>query len=343
MSATHCHPPAKRRADSKNADLPKSRRVFPVLNDPLVRSSGGVAGRDDLYRRGLPCRLARRRASRRDIAYSSSPAALRASARSVKSSIDAIRAVHDVGVGSSDIARPVSRSGHDSPYRVGMEGEADASRLPASARGRAPADRHLGESGFDLPCRGTGLSSGRARSGCCAQRWWPRSDAPCPACIGYGDVTNKVRPREPLAPAPGVSATAVERREGLSPATPPNMSIGSRSELDGRVSFGEPAGLPALFDHDVAGVDLDDRLDGRILMAFKDRESTGMRPHVEVLVKIEVERFGAAFADALAYEPLARVAVAWALILDRFVYSTGKHLVRGHPAFTRVSHAMLLS
>ena len=91
--------------------------------------------------------------------------------------------------------------------------------------------------------------------------------------------------------------------------------------LAARLGFRDPARLAALFDHDVTGVDLDGRLDVRFLMPWEDDEPARMGSHACVLPDREVQYPAAIHADALAYEGVGRLSVAWALILDPVVYA----------------------
>ena len=72
--------------------------------------------------------------------------------------------------------------------------------------------------------------------------------------------------------------------------------------LAARVDFRDPSRLAALFDHDITGVDLDSRLDGRFLMPWKHDEPARMGSHACVLPDREVQCATAIHADALAYE-----------------------------------------
>ena len=96
--------------------------------------------------------------------------------------------------------------------------------------------------------------------------------------------------------------------------------------------------LSALFDHDITGVDLDSRLDGRFLMPWEHDKPARMGSHACVLPDREVQYPTAIHADALAYEGVGRLSVAWTLILDPFVYAPCQGLVLRHTALASIIH-----
>ncbi len=108
--------------------------------------------------------------------------------------------------------------------------------------------------------------------------------------------------------------------------------------LAARLGFRDPSRLAALFDHDITGVDLDSRLDGRFLMPWEYDEPARMGSHACVLPDREVQHPTAIHADALAYEGVGRLAVAWTLILDPFVYAPCQGLVLRHTALASIIH-----
>jgi hypothetical protein len=97
--------------------------------------------------------------------------------------------------------------------------------------------------------------------------------------------------------------------------------------------------LAALFDHDITGVDLDSRLDGRFLMPWEHDEPARMGSHACVLPDREVQYPTAIHADALAYEGVGRLSVAWTLILDPVVYAPCQGLVLRHTALASIIHS----
>ncbi len=109
--------------------------------------------------------------------------------------------------------------------------------------------------------------------------------------------------------------------------------------LAARLGFRDPARLAALFDHDITGVDLDRRLDGRFLMPREHDEPARMGSHARVLPDREVQRPAAIDADALAHERVGRLSVAWTLILDPVVYAPRQGLVLRHPALASIIHS----
>jgi hypothetical protein len=109
--------------------------------------------------------------------------------------------------------------------------------------------------------------------------------------------------------------------------------------LDARLGFRDPSSLAALFDHDITGVDLDSRLDGRFLMSWEHDEPARMGSHARVLPDREVQCPTAIHADALAYEGVGRLSVAWTLILDPVVYAPCQGLVLGHAALALIIHS----
>jgi hypothetical protein len=109
--------------------------------------------------------------------------------------------------------------------------------------------------------------------------------------------------------------------------------------LAARLGFREPSSLAALFNHDITGVDLDSRLDGRFLMPWKHDEPARMASYACVLPDREVQHPTAIHADALAYEGVGRLSVAWPLILDPVVYLPCQGLVLRHTALARVIHS----
>src|SRR4029077_18838629 len=79
--------------------------------------------------------------------------------------------------------------------------------------------------------------------------------------------------------------------------------------LAARLGFRDPSRLAALFDHDITGVDLDSRLDGRFLMPWKHNEPARMGSHACVLPDREVQYPTAIHTDALAHESVGRLSV----------------------------------
>ena len=109
--------------------------------------------------------------------------------------------------------------------------------------------------------------------------------------------------------------------------------------LAARLGFRDPSCLAALFDHDITGVDLDSRLDGRFLMPWEHDEPARMGSHACVLPDREVQYPTAIHADALAYEGVGRLSVAWTLILDPVVYAPCQGLVLRHTALASIIHS----
>jgi hypothetical protein len=108
--------------------------------------------------------------------------------------------------------------------------------------------------------------------------------------------------------------------------------------LAARLGFRHPPRVAALFDHDITGVDLDSGLDGRFLMPWKHDEPARMGSHAYVLGDREVQYPTAIYSDALAYEGVGRLSVAWTLILDPVVYAPRQGLVLRHPALASIIH-----
>src|SRR5437660_1056799 len=108
--------------------------------------------------------------------------------------------------------------------------------------------------------------------------------------------------------------------------------------LAARVGFRDSSRLAALFDHDITGVDLDSRLNGRFLMPWEHDEPARMGSHACVLLDREVQYPTAIHADALAYEGVGRLSVAWPLILDPVVYAPCQGLVLRHTALALIIH-----
>jgi hypothetical protein len=112
--------------------------------------------------------------------------------------------------------------------------------------------------------------------------------------------------------------------------------------LAARLGFCDPTGFAALFDYEIAGVDLDSRLDGRFLMPWEHEEPARMGSHACVLADREVQFTTAIRAHALADERVGRLAVAWALILDPVVYAPRQALVLRHAPRTLIIHAGII-
>ncbi len=108
--------------------------------------------------------------------------------------------------------------------------------------------------------------------------------------------------------------------------------------LAARLGFRDPARLAALFDHEITGVDLDGRLDGRFLVPWEHNEPARMGSHACVLPDREVQDPTAIHADALAYEAVGGLSVAWTLILDPVVYAPCQGLVLRHTALASIIH-----
>ena len=109
--------------------------------------------------------------------------------------------------------------------------------------------------------------------------------------------------------------------------------------LAARLGFRDPSRLAALFDHDITGVDLDSRLDGRFLMPWEHDELARMGSHACVLPDREVQYPTAIHAHALAYEGVGQLAVAGTLILDPVVYAACQGLVLRHTALALIIHS----
>lgn len=105
------------------------------------------------------------------------------------------------------------------------------------------------------------------------------------------------------------------------------------------LGFRDPSRLAALFDDDMTGVDLDDRLDRRFLMTWEHDESARMGSYACVLPDRQVQCSAAIDPDALAYEGVGRLSVAWTLILDPVVYASCQGLVLRHTALTLIIHS----
>src|SRR5437870_13214983 len=116
---------------------------------------------------------------------------------------------------------------------------------------------------------------------------------------------------------------------------------GGESELwlAARPGSRDPSRLAALFDHDVTGVDLDSRLDGRFLMPWEHDKPARVGSHACVLPDREVQYPTAIHADALAYEGVGRLSVAWTLMLDPFVDAPCQGLVLHHTALASIIHS----
>jgi hypothetical protein len=108
--------------------------------------------------------------------------------------------------------------------------------------------------------------------------------------------------------------------------------------LAARLGFRDPSRLAALFDHEITRVDLDRRLDGRFLMPWEHDEPTRMGSHACVLLDREVQYPTAIHADALAYEGVGRLAIAWTLILDLVVYAPCQGLVLRQTVLASIIH-----
>jgi hypothetical protein len=109
--------------------------------------------------------------------------------------------------------------------------------------------------------------------------------------------------------------------------------------LAARLGFRDPSQLSALFDHDITGMDLDSRLNGRFLMPWEHDESARTGSHACVRLYREVQYPTAIHADALAYEGVGRLSVAWTLILDPVVYAPCQGLVLRHTALALIIHS----
>ncbi len=134
-------------------------------------------------------------------------------------------------------------------------------------------------------------------------------------------------------------AVRPERRwvpDSASPAL--SHAANASCALAARLGFRDPSRLAALFDHDITGVDLDSRLDGRFLMPWEHDEPARMGSHACVLPDREVQHPTAIHADALAYEGVGRLSVAWTLILDPVVYAPCQGLVLRHTALALIIH-----
>ena len=110
--------------------------------------------------------------------------------------------------------------------------------------------------------------------------------------------------------------------------------------LTAGLGFRDPSRLAPLFDHDITGVDLDSRLDGRFLMPREHDEPARVGSHACVLRDREVQHATAIRADALAYEGVGRLSVAGTLILDPVVYAPCEGLVLRHTALALIVHSV---
>jgi hypothetical protein len=107
------------------------------------------------------------------------------------------------------------------------------------------------------------------------------------------------------------------------------------------IGFRDPSRLAVLFDHDITGVDLDSRLYGLFLMSWEHYEPARMGSDACVLADREVQHPTAIHADALAYEGVGRLSVAWTLILDPFVDAPCQGLVLRHTALALIVHSSI--
>src|SRR6202035_5878609 len=115
------------------------------------------------------------------------------------------------------------------------------------------------------------------------------------------------------------------------------------ARLPARVGFRDPSRLAALFDHDITGVDLDGRLDGRFLMPWEHDEAARVGSHPCVLLDREIQRAAAIHLDALADERVGGLSVARTLVLDPVVDAPRQGLVLRHTALALFIHSGLLS
>jgi hypothetical protein len=77
-------------------------------------------------------------------------------------------------------------------------------------------------------------------------------------------------------------------------------------------------------------------------MPWEHDEPAGMGPHADVFRDREVQYPAAIHAHALAYEGIRRLAVAWTLILDPFVYATCQGLVLRHTPLASIIHSAII-
>jgi len=120
------------------------------------------------------------------------------------------------------------------------------------------------------------------------------------------------------------------------------LTLGCRGRelwLAARLGFRDPSRLAALFDHEITGVDLDSRLDGRFLVPWEHDEPARMGSHACVLPDRKVQHSTAIHANALAYEGVGRLSVAGTLILDPVVYAPCEGLVLRHTALASIIHS----
>ncbi len=139
--------------------------------------------------------------------------------------------------------------------------------------------------------------------------------------------------------------TLSERHRALWNATPSAWALARHERepwLAARIGFRNPSRHPTLFDHDIPGVNLDSRLDVRLLMPWEYDEPARMGPHASVFRDLEVQYPAAVHANALAYEGIRRLAVAWTLILDPIVYATCQGLVLGQAPLALIIHSVII-
>ena len=144
--------------------------------------------------------------------------------------------------------------------------------------------------------------------------------------LGLEQATTTSSSRRPgrCGSAAAAGSPVRTRRTGCGCPTPGSAHPHAASVsgwLAARLGFGDPSRLAALFDHDVTGVDLDGRLDVRFLVPWEHDEPARMGSHACVLPDREVQHPTAIHADALAYEGVGGLSVAWTCILDPVVYA----------------------
>ena len=203
---------------------------------------------------------------------------------------------------------------------------AQAGRRGRAPRRAVPMSRRTRDEHGDL--RAYLHRAGRRHRG----RWTRRRVARARGATGSARARAEPRP-----------AVATGTRSQTSDADPRPLAIAparpGSSGLAARLGFRYPSRLAALFDHDITRMDLDSRLDGRFLMPWEHDEPARIGSHACVLLDREVQHPAAIDTDALAYEAVRRLAVAWTLILDPVVYAPCQGLVLRHTALARIIHS----
>src|SRR5258705_11694517 len=115
------------------------------------------------------------------------------------------------------------------------------------------------------------------------------------------------------------------------------MQCGLR--LAARTAFRDRSRLATLFDHDVTGIDLDGQLDRRFHMPWEHDEAARMGSDACVFPDREVQDPSAVDADALAYESVGGLSIAWTLKLDPVIYAPRQGLVLRHTVLASIIHS----